>query len=173
MAGFALFPFICWSTLFLQGLSLTEAQYYFEIMRKFSTSNLVRYFYENYTGFFPTKGAILSNILYAKDSLINFLVSAGYIYFLTLLIMNKFENIIKFKFNTAFQIALFIIMAVFLPIEFIKANSGYLGFSWITFAVTLILIFSLLKPVLFGMDFKENLKEIFNIKFAYSKAKTA
>ena len=137
-------PLISMSALFIQGLRVKDLVHYLLFMQKYSTSDLVVYFYKHFTGFFYSNAMLFADLKIFSGFFLNFILAALVFYLFFLVASNKFINKIKIRIPLIVSVFVFIVLLVFLK-KFIIDNSTDYSFCWIPISTALILIFSMVR----------------------------
>ena len=167
--GAFIFPtLVSYGILFFQGLNIGEFIKYLDFMHRYSTSNLVQYFYKNYTGFFPSMKLAVMNFHSFTSGTVNFFTSILVIYPLLMLALNKLSSLIRIKFPKMVQYLLFLPLIIFFPFIYIRGIASDIGFSWLPVSTTVIFIVLFVEQILKIREIKEN-KMLCRIRLWFEK----
>ncbi len=142
-------PVICFSILFLQGLTLDELLYHSTVVKNFSLSSTANYFYHHYTGLYPDKNNLIRVLKTFIKVFGGFILSMSLIYF-------SLKSFMQKKYG---KLSLFLFLTIITSLVYYKNThlNTALNLSWITLFTFFVFCFLLKerfidKKKIFGND---------------------
>ncbi len=121
---FLIIPVICFSILFLQGLTLNELLSQIYILKKFSLSPSINYFYQHYAGLYPDTDNLIRVLKTFIKVFGGFILSMSLIYF-------SLKSFMQKKYG---KLSLFLFLTIITSLVYYKNThlNTALNLSWIT-----------------------------------------
>lgn len=158
VAAFVVTPLVCWSVLFLQGLTIPAYLSNLEFVKNLVSGMTFKYFYSNFVGFFFNPELFKFTLSIFLSSFLAFGLLAGIIY-LALVLVNILSGKLTGKKFVALKSFVIAGLIMFIPKSQIHLLSEDISLAWIPLSTTLILLF------LLGFYFKKfNIAEILRFK---------
>lgn len=142
--SFLIVPVLSFSALFLQGLTINDFFNQLQIIKKYSESNSLTYFYKYFAGLYPSKQNFIITSRKFFESNLYFILLSGSIYYSLTLSKNILKHFPKFAISLLFPIIIFFTLNHFINTQ----QNCPLNLSWLPIFTFIIFCYILISNIL-------------------------